>query len=234
MAFLRNVPLPRSMQTSYRPCMFAKPIQPRIHTKAALVSHSNFHPQAAPVKNSTAQRVPAAHPPVRFFATDKDILGAFKKSEVRRISVAEPRANELIVAIQKGDYVEARKLVVKEKVNVDGHTKNENTALADAAKRGDTKAVKFLLKDLKANPSASCDCPAHQTALHYAAKGGHTETVKVLLEYGAKPNVLDSWGQSAIDVAKTQEVRVILKAHEEEALKQLGNGEMPLRKYLPK
>lgn len=196
-------------------------------------------PQPAPVvlrtPTVTSHHQRLIHPPVRFFATDKKVLEYFKKSEAHRVSVAEPRAQELIVAVRNEDYAKAIRLVRTEGVNVDGHTSGENTALADAAKRGDTKGVRFLLKDLKANPDASCDCPAHRTALHYAAQGGHADTVKVLLEHGAKLNALDSRGKNALHVAKGEQVIAILQSHQEsERKKLLELGGMPERKYLPK
>lgn len=122
-----------------------------------------------------------------------------KTAVPKRISFSEPRAGELIKAIRSKEYECARELVCRQKVNVDGHTCNENTALTDAAKRGDVDGLRFLLRDLKANPHASCDCPAHRTALHYAAKHGHLEATQVLLEYGANPNIEDSNGYIAWD-----------------------------------
>ena len=207
-------------RASHKPCLNVKPM-----------------PKTLPVatRNPVAAHPPVIRPAARFFATDSEVLRHFKKSEVKRVSIEEPRANELILAVRNGDYATATVLVKNQNVNVDGHTSHENTALADAAKRGDTRAVRFLLKDLKANPDASCDCPAHRTALHYAAQGGHTETVKVLLAHGAKLNALNSYGQSAIDVAKKEDVKQILLQHQEsERKKLLELGGMPERKYFPK
>ena len=172
-------------------------------------------------------------PSVRLFATDADMLHKFQKSQVSRISLLEPRAKELITAIREKNYGEAE-FLVKNGVQVDGHNHFENTALTDAAKRGDTKGVEFLLKKLQANPHASCDCPHHKTALHYAAENGHVETVKKLLEYGANPNVLDSRRYTAIDLAKTPEVENLLKVHGGDCGKQIAQDESQLRKFLPK
>ena len=40
------------------------------------------------------------------------------------------------------------------------------------------------------------------TALHYAAKNGHTDRVELLLQRGAKADVLDSTGKTALDLAQ--------------------------------
>ena len=118
---------------------------------------------------------------------------------IKRLSFREPRANQLLKAIQRKDYPLAKKLVEVHKIHIDGHNKNENTALTDAAKRGDVEGIRFLIQQLHANPHASCDCPNHRTALHYAAKYGQVEVAKVLLELGADPSVEDGSGYTARD-----------------------------------
>ena len=40
------------------------------------------------------------------------------------------------------------------------------------------------------------------TALHYAAKGGFVDRVQMLLERGARIDILDSTGQTALDLAR--------------------------------
>lgn len=173
------------------------------------------------------------HPTPRFFATDNEIKNRFFKSQVSRISFPEPRADELITAIRNRDYGKAE-LLVKAGVNVDGHNKRENTALTDAAKRGDTKGVEFLIKVLKANISASCDCPDHKTGLHYAAENGHYETLQMLLQQGANPNVLDSRKRTALDVAKTPEIKAALTAYGSNFGKAIASDEASFRLYFPK
>ncbi len=169
----------------------------------------------------------------RLFATDRQILRQFKKSEIKRVSIQEPRADEMIRAIKKGDYGLA-KVLKSQGVNVDGHNSGENTPLADAAKRRDTKAVLFLLKDLKANPNASCDCPCHRTALMYAVMNSDIATIRALLDNGASIDALDSNGRNAIDIAKDQKVKQLLIDHREnERMKALEAG-VPIRKSLPK
>ena len=150
----------------------------------------------------------------RFFATDSQLKDIFCKSRVSRVSVYKPRANELIVAVQEGNYRKAEIMVMHENVNIDGHDSGENTVLTDAAKRGDHKAIEFLIKKLNANPHASCDCPYHKTALHYASENGHNDAVKLLLDLGANPNIRDSRHYKAIDVSRSKEITKILELHE--------------------
>ncbi len=40
------------------------------------------------------------------------------------------------------------------------------------------------------------------TALHYAAKNGFTDRVEILLKRGARPDVVDSTGKTALDLAR--------------------------------
>lgn len=146
----------------------------------------------------------------RFYATDEQLMRTFQKSQVRRVSIYEPHANELILIIQKGQYQKAKIMVRNENINVNGHNKFENTPLTDAAKRNDCKAIEFLVAELGANLHISCDCPLHKTALHYAAENGHTDAVELLLKLGANPYVLDSRKYTPLDVSKNEKIKQIL------------------------
>ena len=151
----------------------------------------------------------------RSYATDANVTDMFKKtrsSTVTRESSYDKRAGELIKAVQKGDYRKAEIMVLNENVNVNGHNRSENTALTDAAKRGDCKAIEFLITKLKANPHASCDCPDHKTALHYASENNHRDAVQLLLKLGANPNVMDSRKYKAIDVTTDKEIKQLLES----------------------
>ena len=151
---------------------------------------------------------------IRFYSTDEHIKNMFQKSRIFRVSTYEPRAGELINALQVRDYPKANKLIILEKVDVNGHDRGENTPLTDAAMRGDVEAIKFLCEKHKVNLHASCDCPHHKTALHYAAENGHKDTVDSLLKFGANPNVKDSRDKKPSDVAKTEEITILLREHE--------------------
>jgi ankyrin repeat protein len=65
-------------------------------------------------------------------------------------------------------------------------------ALHLLAKRGDARAVRWLL-DHGADPNALWNhWDAEVTALHLAAAQGHAEVVRLLLDAGADPSIRDS------------------------------------------
>lgn len=150
----------------------------------------------------------------RYFATDESITKLFREKQISRVSVLNVKTNELIKAVRSGNYAHADFMVKNGDVDINSHNSGENTALTDAAERGDAKAIEFLIAKLKANPHASCDCPSHKTALHYASENGHTEAIMMLLKLGANPTVLDSRGYKAMDVAKTVQIKEMLESHE--------------------
>jgi len=149
--------------------------------------------------------------PRRFAYTDKDVTNLLKKNTTvvtDRYSSYDSNAGAIIKAVRVHDFNKVRELTKTS--NINGHDWKENTPLTDAASRGDNDAIKFLITEMKANIHASCDCPHNKTALHYAAENGHHETVRLLLRLGANPNILDSRKYTALDVAKTEEVKQIL------------------------
>jgi len=117
-------------------------------------------------------------------------------------SLYDPSARKLIdaVLIEK-NYKKAQYLVDEEGVHPDAHDKGENTLLSESAKQGNVEAIRFAIDILGASPDASCDCPHHNTALHYGAKKGNHAVVRVLLEKGALPNIINSLGETPLDVA---------------------------------
>lgn len=126
-----------------------------------------------------------------------------KMVEVRQppASIYDPSARKLINAVLvEKDYKKAKYLVEVEEVHPDAHDKGENTLLSEAAKQGDIKAIRFAIDVLGASPDASCDCPCHNTALHYGAQK-NAGVVRVLLEKGATVNLINSLGQTSLDVA---------------------------------
>lgn len=135
----------------------------------------------------------------RKYSSDADLLNKFKKQSAQytRVSPYEPRAPELIEAVRCKNYSKVKSLV-NNGVNINGHDKGENTALTDAAARGDTEGVKKLV-EYGAGLYNSCGCPQHRYALLYAVMNNHYETTKLLLELGTNPNVMDSSGNTAKD-----------------------------------
>jgi ankyrin repeat protein len=111
------------------------------------------------------------------------------------------------------DYKKAIMLVEEDEVHPDAHDKGENTLLAEAAKRGDLAAICFAIDQLGASTDTSCDCPLHKTPLHYAAEKRHVTVVRALLERGATPNLINSLGETPLDLATDKNVRDLLEAH---------------------
>jgi hypothetical protein len=152
----------------------------------------------------------------RLMATDADLLEKMKVQSARkplpRTTVYDWSASKLITAIRNKDYDRATELVVINKVPVDSHTFGENTALTDAASRGDSDGIRFLITKLKANPYASCDCPSHNTAFHYAAKGGHTKALRTLLSLtpNCEINIMNNKSETPYDIAKDDATRRVL------------------------
>jgi hypothetical protein len=117
-------------------------------------------------------------------------------------STNHPRAHELITAVlEEKDYKKALKLVKEDEIHPDAHDNNENTLITEAAKRGDLKAIAFAIDELGSSPDASCDCPVHMTALHYSSINGNYEAINLLLKKKANPNLINSYGQTPLDVA---------------------------------
>lgn len=122
-------------------------------------------------------------------------------------SIYHPQARVLIdtVLIEK-NYKKALQLVMEDEIHPDSHDKGENTLLVTLVKddRGTLADMKFAVDDLDASLDSSCDCPAHRTPLHYGASRGNLAKVKFLLERGASPNLITSFGETALDLAITK------------------------------
>ena len=88
-------------------------------------------------------------------------------------------------------------------------------SIHSAAKRGDMKDLKTLVLEIGVSPE-EVDGHLRQTPLHYACKHGQAEAVKFLLAQGAKPNVVNSQGWTALNIArgsgKTDCVYALLEA----------------------
>ncbi len=84
--------------------------------------------------------------------------------------------------------------------NINPSGKAGSTALMNAASRGDTAAVQYLLAN-KANPNLA-DHKDGRTALMVATIKGHTEIVRALLNSGADPNKRDKSGDTAMSIVQ--------------------------------
>jgi len=144
------------------------------------------------------------------YATDFDLLRNLKNKPIKRVSFYDKKTDDFILCVRNHNFSKAEQLV-RQGLSVDSHNRGENTALTDAAQRGDCEAIKFLIQKLHANPHASCDCPSHKTALHYAVENSHYSAVELLLSLGANPLILDSRNYRPIDVSTNKNINILLE-----------------------
>ncbi|WP_371222854.1 ankyrin repeat domain-containing protein [Orientia tsutsugamushi] len=91
-----------------------------------------------------------------------------------------------------------------------------NTALHEAAKRGDIQTVELILHE-KENDLDYINSPdrTNSTALHYAIRANHLEVASLLLTYGADPNAQDMHGltpfHSAFWEGRLEFIKLLLK-----------------------
>lgn len=125
-------------------------------------------------------------------------------------------AAQLIIDIRSRDYDAARNIcVLGDDVRsgyliktVDTYMRtmdrndDENTALTDAAKRGDVNGILTLVLELKANLGVYCGCPDKKTPLHYTAEYGHIAAMRTLLDLGARFDELDAKQRTPLALAK--------------------------------
>jgi ankyrin repeat protein len=118
---------------------------------------------------------------------------------------------DLFSALALGDEATAARLLAEQGGRIDAGT------LHMVAKRGDMRAVKWLL-DRGADPNARWShWNAEVTPLHLAILGNHAEIVRLLLAAGADPTIHDSMHDGdAMDWAEFfqhREIVEMLKAH---------------------
>lgn len=135
----------------------------------------------------------------KMFKRQYSTLAAKKTVQTPPRSLFHPRAGELIeTVLDKKNYPKALQMVLEQEISPDSHDKGENTLLTEAVKRGNLEAVIFITEKLGASLDTSCDCPAHNTPLHYAKD---PKIVEYLLKAGARPNLINSFGKTTLDVA---------------------------------
>jgi ankyrin repeat protein len=79
-----------------------------------------------------------------------------------------------------------------------------------AAQSGHPKTIERLLE---AGANLNVRDKEGQTPLYKAAKFGYSKTVEKLLDSGANPNLEDKDGKTALDVARTNKIRELLKRY---------------------
>ena len=97
--------------------------------------------------------------------------------------------------------------------------------------------ISYLQWKLKKDPLEDLLCytnPAIQDdfrkKIHLAVQYGHTEIVKILAPLRDNPNAPDKYGETPIDVAKTEEILQILKSFTSSRKRKAGRLENPSKK----
>ena len=151
-------------------------------------------------------------------ATDtkgKSALDYAKTAEIKALLIkhgAKPGAefvntrlnSEIIEAATKGNLQKVKQLI-ENLADVNALNKNGYTALMFASLNGHTDIVKLLIEK-GANIDAGINLE-NETALMFSSKNGHIDVVKTLLEKGADVKIRDSASRTAVDYAKTPEMR---------------------------
>ena len=155
-----------------------------------------------------------------------DLIDAVRDNDAERVRAllkegADPNERDemgmpaLMIAACYG-HTECVKALLEGGANPNIQSNNGETALMEAANNGHMECVRALLEG-----GARSDANVQErrrmvgeTALMLAASQGNAECVKLLLEAGANPDTKDSNGKTALDYAKTDEIRKLLQEHE--------------------
>ena len=120
----------------------------------------------------------------------------------------------LDIACLKGDAASAR-ILLEHGANPNLRNKTGSTPLHDAALSGNKELIEMLLAhgaDLSAQ-----DPESKSTPLHYAASFGRLDAVKALVEHGADMSAKNSKGQTALQLAisnQQEEIAAFLRSHD--------------------
>jgi curved DNA-binding protein CbpA len=166
----------------------------------------------------------------RHFSIYSKPVSDFKQQQIQELlreppqSSPNPNASYLIkLVLDEKQYDKALSLIKKGQLHVDAHDPDENTLLTEAVKRKDVAGVKFALETAKCSADLSCDCPLHNTAMHYWAAGAGSNSsneqaaerqiFNLLIQHKARINLINSAGQTPLDMAKNEDTRKILISH---------------------
>ena len=113
-------------------------------------------------------------------------------------TLAQERVERLLVASRSGHLPNVQ-LLLEERVDPNASLGMDCTALQQAAAHGQT-AIANLLIQAAADVNLAEDID-HSTPLHLAAEFGHVEVLRLLLQAGAQPEELDTYGHSPAEKA---------------------------------
>ncbi|KAL0371964.1 UNVERIFIED_CONTAM: hypothetical protein Scaly_0878000 [Sesamum calycinum] len=135
---------------------------------------------------------------------------------------------ELHAAARSGDLKAVQAICSANPLAVNSRDRHSRTPLHLAAWSGHSEVVYYLCKN-KADVGAAAmdDMSSNRkgmTALHYAAQGSNLELVKYLLKKGANKDLKNKAGNTAVDLASSEEIRKILVEYESSSSKVALNG----------
>lgn len=129
-----------------------------------------------------------------------------------------PTITALIEAVQNKNLPAIQHIAKKNPRLIVEQTHNDNTALHEAAKRGDVKMIEALQSEFSANFNVNhkCHCHLQRTPAHYATEGGHKSALSKLISLGADLNITDERGRTCLDYAleaKNDELAIFISEH---------------------
>lgn len=97
------------------------------------------------------------------------------------------------------------------KINI--RNDDNDTALLLSAQNGHLNVVKYLLEEKKEKKAKITDMDQNgNTALHLSAQKGHVNVVRYLVQQGADINTFNTYGQTALTLAKTNKgIQAVIK-----------------------
>ncbi len=104
--------------------------------------------------------------------------------------------------------VEIARMLIDAGADVNVQTNGGRTPLHWAARRGEVEIARMLID---AGADVNVQDEWGKTSLHYAAEYEQIEVIKMLLDAGAIKDIPTNRGQFPYDLAKTEEIKTILR-----------------------